>query len=84
MRELLRLLRYVRPYLPPLLLSVLLMAGVGAAQGLIALLIRPVFDRVLNPASVDAPVALSRCAGRASCCVLLCREGRSRVSNRLK
>jgi subfamily B ATP-binding cassette protein MsbA len=58
MKQLLRLLHYTRPYLPPLFLSVLLMACVGAAQGLIALLIKPVFDRVLDPASADAPVAL--------------------------
>ena len=43
-----RLLRFVRPYLAPLLLSVVLMAAVGAAQGFMALLIGPVFDRVLN------------------------------------
>jgi subfamily B ATP-binding cassette protein MsbA len=58
MKELARLLRFVRPYLPPLLASVFLMAMVGATQGLMALLIGPVFDRVLNPASADAPVAL--------------------------
>jgi subfamily B ATP-binding cassette protein MsbA len=34
------------------------MACVGAAQALTALLIGPVFDRVLNPASADAPVLL--------------------------
>jgi len=33
------------------------MACVGAAQALTALLIGPIFDRVLNPASADAPVA---------------------------
>ncbi len=58
MRELLRLLRFVRPYAPQLLGSVLLMACVGASQGLMALLVGPIFDRVLNPSSVDAPVAL--------------------------
>ena len=58
MNELRRLLRYVRPYLAPLLLSVILMALVGAAQGFTALLITPVFDRVLNPASADTPVPL--------------------------
>jgi len=34
------------------------MACVGAAQGLTVLLIGPIFDRVLNPASADAPVFL--------------------------
>ena len=58
MRELTRLLRFVRPYVPQLLTSVLLMMCVGASQGLMALLIGPVFDRVLNPSSADAPVAL--------------------------
>ena len=45
MSELLRILRYVRPYTPSLLVSVLLMAFAGAAHGLIALLIQPIFDR---------------------------------------
>ena len=58
MTELRRLLRYVRPYFAPLLLSVILMALVGAAQGFTAILIGPVFDRVLNPDSPDSPVAL--------------------------
>jgi ATP-binding cassette, subfamily B, bacterial MsbA len=40
--------------------SVVLMACVGAAHGLMALLIKPVFDRVLNPATVDSPVELFR------------------------
>jgi subfamily B ATP-binding cassette protein MsbA len=34
------------------------MMCVGAAQGLTALLIGPIFDRVLNPGSADAPVKL--------------------------
>jgi len=34
------------------------MMCVGAAQGLTALLIGPIFDRVLNPASADTPVLL--------------------------
>jgi len=58
MSELGRLLRYSRPYTGHLLLSVLLMACVGAAQALTVLLIGPIFDRVLNPASADAPVLL--------------------------
>ncbi len=53
-----RLLRFVRPYAAPLMLSVILMALVGAAQGFMAVLIGPVFDRVLKPESADAPVAL--------------------------
>jgi subfamily B ATP-binding cassette protein MsbA len=58
MRELSRLLRYVRPYWAPLIASVFLMGCVGAAQAMVALLIGPVFDRVLNPASAEAPVLL--------------------------
>jgi subfamily B ATP-binding cassette protein MsbA len=58
MSELGRLLRFSRPYTPHLIFSVVLMACVGAAQALTALLIGPIFDRVLNPASADAPVIL--------------------------
>jgi len=57
-RELARLLRFSRPYTPHLIFSVLLMACVGAAQALTALLIGPIFDRVLNPGSAEAPVLL--------------------------
>lgn len=63
MREWLRLLRYVRPYTLPLLGSVLLMAISGGAHAMIALLIGPVFDRVLNPASPEGPVVLFRIFG---------------------
>ncbi|MBM3783990.1 MAG: ATP-binding cassette domain-containing protein [Acidobacteria bacterium] len=58
MRELLRLFGYVRPYVPSLSASVLLMAFAGAAHGLIALLIQPIFDRVLNPSSPEQDVRL--------------------------
>ncbi len=58
MKELSRLLKYSRPYVPHLSISVLLMMCVGAAQGLTALLIGPIFDRVLNPGSAEAPVKL--------------------------
>lgn len=58
MKELVRLLRYVRPYLTPLFTSVFLMAGVGLAQAMMALLIGPVFDRVLRPDSPEMPVLL--------------------------
>jgi len=57
-RELGRLLRYSRRYSPHLVASVILMACVGAAQALTALLIKPIFDRVLNPQSAEAPVKL--------------------------
>jgi subfamily B ATP-binding cassette protein MsbA len=58
MSELRRLLNYSRPYSGPFFLSVVLMACVGVAQALTALLIGPIFDRVLNPQSADAPVHL--------------------------
>jgi ATP-binding cassette, subfamily B, bacterial MsbA len=58
MKDFRRLLRLVRPYTLPLLVSVVLMACVGAAQALMALLIGPVFDRVLKPESADSPVPL--------------------------
>ncbi len=54
----LRIARLARPYTLPLTASVVLMAAVGAAQALMALLIGPVFDRVLRPAAPDAPVRL--------------------------
>ncbi|MGA2600643.1 MAG: ABC transporter transmembrane domain-containing protein, partial [Bryobacteraceae bacterium] len=63
MSELARLLRFVRPYTPHLLGSVVLMLIVGASQGLVALLIKPVFDRVLNPNSPDSPVPLFKIPG---------------------
>ncbi|HYL76804.1 MAG TPA: ABC transporter transmembrane domain-containing protein [Bryobacteraceae bacterium] len=53
-----RLLRFVRPYFGPLLLSVLLMAIVGACQGFMAVLVGPIFDRVLQPDTADSPVPL--------------------------
>jgi subfamily B ATP-binding cassette protein MsbA len=58
MKELRRLLLYVRPYWLMLIGSVILMAGVGATYALVVSLIRPIFDRVLNPASADTPVPL--------------------------
>ncbi len=58
MPELFRLLRYVRPYWLRMGVSVLLMAGVGAFEALTALLIGPVFDRVLNPRSADDSLLL--------------------------
>ncbi len=43
------LLRFTRPYWPPLVLSVVLMALAGAAHAMMAVLIKPIFDLVLNP-----------------------------------
>jgi subfamily B ATP-binding cassette protein MsbA len=65
MKELPRLLRLVRPYTPALLLSVVLMAAVGGMQALTALLIAPIFDRVLNPKSAEAPVKIFTFVGHS-------------------
>ena len=58
MTDLRRLLAFVRPYWSPLTLSVALMAVAGAAHAMMAVLIGPIFDRVLNPASPEQPVEL--------------------------
>ncbi len=59
MKELGRLLRYARPYLPAVFASVFFMAVVGASQGLLAKLIPLILDRVLRPNPADnAPAEL--------------------------
>src|SRR5512146_1962138 len=58
MRQILRLLRYVRPYSLQLLASVLLMAVVGLLDAFRVLLIGPIFDRVLHPASQSDNISL--------------------------
>ena len=58
MKQLLRLTAYGRKYWPQILVSVVLMALAGAAQGTLPLLIQPVFDRVLVPNAPDAPIPL--------------------------
>ena len=63
MKEFFRLLRFVRPYTLVLLSSVVLMAIVGATQALTAVLIAPVFDRVLQPDTPDSPVPLFHFGG---------------------
>src|SRR2546422_4650 len=49
-----RLLGFLRPYTGRFFAAVVLMAVVGACEALTALLIRPVFDRVLGPESPAA------------------------------
>ena len=51
MRQLTRLLRYLAPYAWQFIPSVLLLAGVGFLDAFRVLLVGPVLDRVLNPAS---------------------------------
>ncbi len=53
-----RLAGLIRPYTPRFLAAIVLMAIVGACEAIIALLIRPVFDRVLEPAHSTAPMVL--------------------------
>ena len=58
MRQLYRLLRYVRPYSLQLLASVILLAAVGALDAIRVLLVGPILDRVLNPASQSDNILL--------------------------
>src|SRR5579859_2867118 len=58
MHQLKRLLRYARPYRMRLMLSVLMMALVGALDAFRILLIGPVLDRLLNPASQSRDLPL--------------------------
>ena len=51
MRQLMRLVRYVLPFLVQLLPGIVLLAGVGFLEAFRLMLLKPVFDRVLNPAS---------------------------------
>ena len=62
MKQLLRLLSYGRKYWPQLLVSVILMALAGAAQGTVPLLIQPIFDRVLVPNAPGGPIAAAAAA----------------------
>ena len=56
--QLKRLLAYVRPYRLRLMLGVILLALSGISEAAIALMIRPIVDRVLNPAAPDSNVLL--------------------------
>jgi len=56
--QLKRLLAYARPYRFPLALGVILLALSGISEAVIALMIRPIIDRVLNPAAPDSNVLL--------------------------
>jgi subfamily B ATP-binding cassette protein MsbA len=49
MRQLLRLLRYIRPYSLHMVASVVLLAAVGVLDGFRVLLVGPILDRVLHP-----------------------------------
>ena len=58
MSDLLRLIRLVRPYRLYLIGGIILMIGVGFFEAFAALLIGPVFDRVLDPQAPDSTVRL--------------------------
>jgi ATP-binding cassette, subfamily B, bacterial MsbA len=58
MRQLTRLVRYALPYWWQFLLSVVLMAAVGLLDGFKFLLVRPIFDRVLNPSTGSNDIQL--------------------------
>jgi subfamily B ATP-binding cassette protein MsbA len=58
--EFARLLRYVKPYKMRLVTGVVCLSIVGLAEGLIALMITPIFDRVLNPGAADNRLLLVR------------------------
>jgi subfamily B ATP-binding cassette protein MsbA len=58
MRQLLRLIRYVRPYWWQLSASVVFMAGVGLLTAFRIALVRPILDRVLNPGSQSRDIVL--------------------------
>ena len=61
MRRIWRLLLYVRPYALYSLLSVALMAIVGAMAAFRLLLVKPIFDNVLSPeAPTDDLLVYSR------------------------
>jgi subfamily B ATP-binding cassette protein MsbA len=62
-RQLTRLLRYVFPYWWQFLLSVAMMAVVGLLDAFRVLLIGPIFDRVLNPASQGRTIQLFKVPG---------------------
>src|SRR5438093_9862733 len=70
MQQLTRLIRYVVPYSWQLLCSVLLMAAVGLLDAFRVLLIGPIFDRVLNPASPSREIQLFRLPGTHSTVLL--------------
>jgi len=58
MRQLMRLLRYIRPYWLQFALSVILMAAVGLLDAFRVLLIGPIFDQVLHPGAPPQNIVL--------------------------
>ncbi len=58
MSQIRRLLSFVQPYTLRFFAAVVLMAVVGVCEALTALLIKPIFDSVLNPQADSAPILL--------------------------
>ena len=58
LQEVWRLLRYVSPYRGRLAAGIAALALVGLAEGLVALMITPLFDRILNPSNPDPRLPL--------------------------
>ena len=58
LKETFRLVGYARRYTPALLLSVFLMLVSGAGRAMLPVLLKPVFDRVLDPGSPEQRVPL--------------------------
>ena len=63
MRNILRLLYYVRHYWWQALASIILMAVVGLLEAFRVLLVKPIFDHVLNPGGADQKILLYRIPG---------------------
>ena len=57
-QEMVRLLGYLRPYMPRLGLGIVLIAAMGAVDFLIAFAFRPAFDVILNPHSTAQALTL--------------------------
>jgi ATP-binding cassette, subfamily B, bacterial MsbA len=58
MRQLIRLVRYVFPFLLQLLPGVVLLAAVGFLEAFRLVLLKPILDRVLNPSSGSENIVL--------------------------
>lgn len=58
LKETFRLVGYARRYTPALILSVVLMLISGAGRAMLPVLLKPVFDRVLDPSSPETRVPL--------------------------
>ena len=56
--QLKRLLGYVKPYRLSMSAGIALLVVVGLAEAIIGLMIKPIIDRVLNPAAPDSNVLL--------------------------